>query len=351
MQRIYVATSNPPYDPYVEFIQKQLNQLRKTLMHSLPEIKPVDGKYGKQTKTTVGVFQYLCGIRIDGIWGDQCRMALAQKIREQPGKRDMMVFRDVATASYRLTTNASNTLYNIDSVVNPNEKRLALIFEEWSKAITHQQDALDRRIKNFSGTKKMRARNVEKKLEKCQEFIDNAKRYGINTAAAKMGTDSTKENALKYIQEIGDTISKSPLTKTLRAATKSFEKVKNVLTPVIQFLNKIPGLKYASVIEKLVKGGWAMLHCDFEGAFKIFLNALRELLEQIIIDAAVVALIAAGGWACLVLAIVVVIGAALLDYFIFSDNPGDSIADKKFNVQTRNILDSGASWTYHTIYK
>ena len=92
MQKIYRATQKPPYDRYVEFIQRELNNLRGTLL--LPEIYPVDGKYGYQTEKVVKVFQSRCGIAADGIWGEQSRQALAQQIRQRPvnpsiGSRDL----------------------------------------------------------------------------------------------------------------------------------------------------------------------------------------------------------------------------------------------------------------------
>lgn len=95
-----------------------------------------------------------------------------------------------------------------------------------------------------------------------------------------------------------------------------------------------------------------MIQCDFEGAFKLYLDALRELVEQIIIDAVVVAAIVAGGWVAIVIAIVIIIGAMLLDYFFFSDNPGESLADKHLQLKTRNVIQNNvAPWTYHAINK
>lgn len=84
MQQYYRPTQNPIYDPYVQFVQEQLNRLRMTLLHDIPKVDPVDGKYGSQTAMVVKAFQKKCNICDDGVWGPKSRTELAQKMREQP---------------------------------------------------------------------------------------------------------------------------------------------------------------------------------------------------------------------------------------------------------------------------
>ena len=146
-------------------------------------------------------------------------------------------------------------------------------------------------------------------------------------------------------------IKNSPLTKGLSVANKILSKVKTIIKPVIDILNKIPGLKYLSVIEKICKGTYAMIQGDFEYSFSLYMDGLRELLEQIIIDAIVVALVAVGGWVALVVALIVIIAALIMDYFWFSDNPGESLTDKYLGTHTRNIMMENAPITYRIITK
>lgn len=84
MQQYYHPAQNPAPDPYVKFVQEQLNKIRSTLLHDIPMVNPVDGKYGSQTAMVVKAFQKRCNITDDGIWGPESRAAMAQKMREQP---------------------------------------------------------------------------------------------------------------------------------------------------------------------------------------------------------------------------------------------------------------------------
>ena len=92
----------------------------------------------------------------------------------------------------------------------------------------------------------------------------------------------------------------------------------------MRILNKVPGLKYLSVYDKIVEGTYAIIRMDFDKAFVAYVDGLRLLVEQILIDAAVVTLVAAGGWVAFVIAIAVLALAFLVDYFLFNDDPNNS---------------------------
>ena len=349
-------TSKAVCDPQVRLLQLRLNSIRDKYHQNWEKLNP-DGIYGPRTKNVVIAFQKMRGITpASGILGPTTIKYIveADTPKTLPSYSDLDKYYDNikkgTVKTYEITSRTVGATYQLDSIVNPNEKRFATIFSEWGKVIDHQYEGLMRRISKFPAKKQMRARNITKQLDACKKFVEKAKKYGINTAAVQLGNNLTKENAIKYIKEIGEVISNSSLTKGIRALTRTFEKIKNVISPVIKFLNDIPGLKYLSVIEKIVKATIKMLQCDFEGAFKLYLDALRELIEQIVVDAVVVAAIAAGGWIALVIALVVIIGSMLLDYFFFSDNPGQSVADKHLNLKTQNVLqDNVAPWAYHLV--
>lgn len=356
MKGYYDLTSEYKCDSNVRLIQLRLNSIKDKYHYNWEKLAP-DGIYGPKTQKVVLAFQKIRGIiPASGILGPTTE----KYIREADTPKNLTNYPDLdryydavrtgTKMSYDITSRSVQTVYKVDSIVNPNEKGLAHILGEWERIIIHQRDGLDRRLSKIPLKKQMRVRNVVKQLDACKKFVSEAKKYGINTAVVKLGSNLTKNDAIKYIKEIGELISNSPLTKGVGFLVSSFDKIKQLLSPIVDFLNKIPGLKYLSVIEKLVKATANMLQCDFEEAFKLYLDALRELLEQLIIDAAVVAALAIGGWIALVLAIVVVIGAMVIDYFFFSDNPGESIADKHFNIRTQNIVqDELAPCVYHLV--
>ena len=100
--------------------------------------------------------------------------------------------------------------------------------------------------------------------------------------------------------------------------------IRRILQPIVRILNKVPGLKYLSVYDKIVEGTYAIIRMDFDKAFVAYVDGLRLLVEQILIDAAVVTLVAAGGWVAFVIAIAVLALAFLVDYFLFNDDPNNS---------------------------
>lgn len=345
-------------DSQVQLMQLRLNSIREKYHHNWEELKP-DGIYGPKTKEVVIAFQKKYTIIPVS---EELNSRIMRRIVEEDTPKliahtnysDLKNYYDAVKegtkVSYDITSSSVQSVYSIDGLVNSKENGLAHIFAEWEKMIIHQRDGLLRRLSKLPYKKQMRLRNVIKQLESCKKFINKAKKYGINTAFVELGTSLTKTDAIKYIKEMGELIDKSTLTKSVRFFTWSFDKIKKIISPIVDILNKIPGLKYISVIEKLVKATYNMFQCDFEDALKLYLDALRELLEQVLIDAVVLAAIAAGGWVALVLAIVVVIGAMVIDYFFFSDNPGDSFADTH-GLRTQNIVqDKLAPGMYNLMY-
>ncbi len=339
-------------------MQLRLNSIRERYHRSWEKLEP-DGIYGKRTKGVVIAFQKSRGIapasdRLDSkimkliVDADTPKLITNTNYSELNNYYDAV--KEGTKVSYDITSSSVQSVYTIDGLVNSKENGLAYIFAEWERMIIHQRDGLLRRLSKLPYKKQMRLRNVIKQLESCKKFVNKAKKYGINTAIVELGTNLTKTDAIKYIKEMGELINKSTLTKSVRFFTWSFDKIKKIISPIVDILNKIPGLKYLSVIEKLVKATYNMFQCDFEDALKLYLDALRELLEQVLIDAVVLAAIAAGGWVALVLAIVVVIGAMVIDYFFFSDNPGDSFADAH-GLKTQNIIQEKlAPGMYDLIY-
>ena len=348
--------------PEVRLYQLRLNSIRLKTQYrnEWKELKP-DGIFGPKTKAAVSKFQQLRGITpVSGELGPTTKKYIVEA--DQPvllsspanlkNKYDIAgTARDIGKGTYDIASNSIAGVYKVNGIVNPTEKGLARIFEEWGKILEHQHDGLIRRMAKFPAKKSMRLRNVARQMEHCTKFIEKAKKYGINTAVVELGSNLSKENALKYIKEMAEVINNSSLFKNITVVTQSFAKIKKIISPLINTLNKIPGLKYFSVIEKIVKATIKMFQCDFEGAFKLYLDGLRELGEQLFIDAAVITALAIGGWIALVIVIVVIIGLLIMDYFFFSDDPGDTVVDKIVGkkVTTNLVTEHAAPFIYNLI--
>lgn len=369
---MYLQRSNV-YSKDVELIQSILNSALSLEQYrgKWKRLK-VDGYYGPETENAVRAFQCNHNPRIEqtGIVGDTTYNALIQtgpfistvSRRSYISAAPSPIMKAASTSNFGQLSvkdslipayDAGSTLvkgsYTIDNLVSPSEKNLAYILNKWEEVLISQYQGLLRRINKFPCKNAMRNRSIMRQMERCQKFLQKASRYGIVSAAREFGDKLTKDEAIRCIKELGEIIKNSPLTRGISAVNKVLSKVRIIIDPVLKVLNKIPGLKYLSVIEKIIKATRTMIQGDYENAFALYMDGLRELLEQIVIDSAVVALVAAGGWIALVVAVIIIIIALIVDYFFFSDNPGDSLADNYLGITTHNIMLENAPITYKII--
>lgn len=369
----YRKKSPIKYDSNVEKIQRLINDARRKAVLMLLDEKAMptmlrnshsafctphrpairgnwvyikqDGYFGDKTENAVKGLQNFLREPEDGVFRDKTFTTL-QKFLSLKEKNHTRINNNIKSI-YGFAQDATNKI-NIPVNVDSTSDDLQKILKAWNTALISVKDGLSRRInKNFPVNKTMRIRNITRELERCQKFIERACRYGFKSALPELGENLTKENAIKYLREIIDVVESSSLFKVLKVSTKILEIIKKIVGPVVNVLKKIPGLKYASVIDKLVRATYRMIDCNFEGAFALYLDGLRELIEQLLIDAVVAAALAAGGWIALVIALVVIIGAMLIDYLFFSDNPGDSLLDKHTSLQTFNLSQETAKIIYN----
>lgn len=226
--------------------------------------------------------------------------------------------------AYGYSSAAIGAIQSVNGMVDPSEGGFAYIINEWDKTIKIQREGLLRRLNKFPQKKAMRVRNILRQMQRCEKYFDELRRYGINAASKVFGNNLTKEQAIKYISDLGKTIANHKLTKIFGSLSKVMNGIRQILQPIVKILNKVPGLKYFSVFDKIVEGTCALVRFDFDKAFVAYMDGLRLLAEQIIIDAVVVAAVALGGWVALVIAIAVLAVAFLVDYFLFNDDPDNS---------------------------
>lgn len=231
---------------------------------------------------------------------------------------------DTLIQAYSIASTGVNNIYTVYGIADESEKGVAYIFKEWGKALNTQKKNLRKCFTRLPKNKSMRMAAIMQHIEKCEKYLNEVRRYGISTAARVFSKNLTKEEGIKHIKDICKIITDSTLSKSIKIVTKSLEVMKKILRPIMKVLNKIPGLKYLEVFEKIASGIRAFFQYDFDKAFVSFVDGLRLLLEQILIDYVVGAAIAAGGWVALVIALVVIIAVLLMDYFLFNDDPDNS---------------------------
>lgn len=370
---MYLQRSNV-YNKDVEAVQTMLNAALSLDWYrgKWQRLKP-DGYYGPKTENAVRAFQSNHNPRLSqtGIVGDttynalkmtvpsiraaspQCYISAAPSSSIKAASTSPykpLPVKNTLKAAYGVSSNAIKGAYLVEKWTTPTkeEASLAYILSKWEEVLTEQYQGLLRRLGKFPANKSMRTRGVMRQVDRCQKFLRKASRYGIVSATKEFGDKLTKKEAIECIKELIEMIKNSPLTKGISTTNKILSKIKAIIKPVIDILNKIPGLKYLSVIEKIIEATKKMVQGDYENAFAKYMDATRELLEQMGIDAIVAALVAVGGWVALVVAIIVIIIFLIVDYFFFSDNPGEALADKH-GIPTRNFMVKNARDTYRII--
>lgn len=321
-------------DENVKRVQMRLNNV----CSNCPRLV-VDGKFGPHTEKAVIEYQKshhfnppVLGVVDDATFVSLMNERYTLVTNASPNSK---VDLDISSQRYGNIINGTKKVYGnfstgigalqtVNGLVDPKEGGFAFIINEWDKAIKVQRDGLLKRLAKFPIKQARRARNVLREIQRCEKYFDELRRYGINAASKVFGNNLTKEQAIKFISDLGKTIGNHKLTKIFGTFSKVMNGIRRILQPILRILNKVPGLKYLSVYEKIVQGTIAMIRFDFDKAFVAYMDGLRLLAEQIIIDAVVVAAVIAGGWVALVIAIAVLAAAFLIDYFLFNDDPENS---------------------------
>lgn len=189
---------------------------------------------------------------------------------------------------------------------------------------------------------KLGLRKLREQMLKANKVVRHIRLNGAGASLDQFRGVLNRNNLMNFMNSAFQLIGKSKFFVTVK-------KISSALKPIVDFLNKIPGFKYLGAIEKLVKATCQMFKGHFDIAFGLYLDGLREIIESLLVDAAIAALIASGFG---LLAILLVVIVFIVDYFLFSDNSGDSLVDKYTPLSTTNLVqDHAAPAMYHAIYK
>ena len=319
-------SQNTQCNPTVRVIQEKLNKINNGRGNTLV----VDGIFGVNTKRAVMEYQKCRGIiPVTGIVGDTTYGYLMNESTNflvKPSLSEPRLSGSVAMNVYGVTKKSIKVGTDVFGLVDnicANLKR-------------HEQ-AIDR-IMRYVSNNKLGMRKLKLCISQSIEVLKHVQKFGVASAITKFGAKINRKNVLDFLKEMSNLIRNSKVTITLN-------KIRKALKP----LDSIPGLKYIGAIEGLAMGTIQLFKGNYKEALSCYLDALRDIVESIAVDLAVAALFASGLG---ILAIVLVAVVFIIDYFLFSDNAGDSLIDKHTDLKTVNLVrDTIAPAMYEWLYE
>ncbi|MCC8036757.1 MAG: peptidoglycan-binding protein [Bacteroidales bacterium] len=358
----FKKSNNPQFDPIVQAIQIQLNRISQGRWISL---KP-DGLFGPNTEKAVIAYQKWRGITPpSGIVGDTTYAYLMSERYFEIGPAPNPTIQPVPQPINQGGIGHTTVMKGIDiyntaetarkTVLDPSkENSIAYMVTQLEKLIEDTLKNLKEHLKQIDVNKRGRVPQLAQKMDNVNKFVSVAKKQGFVIATQQCFGKVTKNGAISYLNEVIVIMEKSNITKIISSASKFFQAINNILKPIYQFMEKIvekfPPLKYIGAIQKLIDSVWQLILGNSELALARFLECIKEVAEALALTAIIAAIGTSGGWIPIVLIIAVILIALIVDYFFFSSNPGDSLADKYTPLHTRNLAEDFVYATYSPVY-
>lgn len=340
---MYLTYSNQPKiedkNETVKNVQKLLNKIRINLPndkknhHAIAAWKYLDedGLFGRETRNAIEAFQraffesnssykelglqnFYSRSSTYGIIDDQTYQAIVEVEKWCTTKKSILANKSTLSAKRKIELGTSIIL-NIKEIEGCAQEILQIL--DKSKYFVLQ--ILDMR---FKGAKSAIIKEVNNSIKSLKQLgISHSKMIELQEASYAKDI----RDCLKLISNSTD----SKWAKTLRITASSIKAILKPFQPLIKLLNKIPGVQYTLVFEKMVSGTIAFfLYDDVDKMWGDYFDAVRLLFEQLVVDS----LIPFG----LIPAIVASIIFAIIEYFYFSENSGDTLVDKHSPLTTHN---------------
>lgn len=341
----YKKSNNPQYDPTVQEIQTRLNYINNgRWIHLDP-----DGKFGPNTEKAVIAYQKSKAITpASGIVGDTTYGYLMNERyavigNPQPGfhtvhePTDKRVYIPDPVNVYKGAETA-RTVLDIEK-----DGSVAYLVNEVDKIIKDQVKNLKGLLNQIDVKKRGRIPQLTKKLDDASQFITVARKQGIPIAMQQFFKNANKSSAVADLNQVLEIINSANVTKIISSASKFFQNINKIFRPLFNLLEnlakKFPLLQFIGAIQKFGDCMWQLIRGNSELALARFLECIKEIAVALALTALITAIGASGGWIPIVLILVIILAALLIDYFFFSANPGDSLADKYTPLRTRNVAE------------
>lgn len=251
MQKVYVALSKPKYDPEVLILQRQINTVRRTLLHNLPIIKE-DGLYGVETEKAVRAFQQACNISADGKFGPQTYASMMQKLRQMPSIGSMPSKNSVITAPMNSKPAASSetfTLYNIADQFVAAVIDFSTTINSVAKSIAELKNPSSEMVfKCFQGS----LGKVDPAIGKIRKTFDKLIYHKNNSTVSTDTLQLAKKNSAIQSLQGRQAAQKVSLANVNARMTKYYLKEANSVKDV--FLNNFRQYDFVSKISTRLKG-------------------------------------------------------------------------------------------------
>lgn len=324
-------------DPFVGDVQRKLNALRPFYSYAWEELI-VDGKYGKKTANVVRIYQ---GKTPLGPASGQLGPTTAEFINS-----DWKIRTQISISSLPVPPKEKLKVSEMYSTLGKTNIKACQTFCDFISTMydtyTAYEVKLNKLLEYVEYNRKLGQRRLRSKVSEARSILQQLIENGLTTMDnLDVSGRFNRKNVLCYMRAIGESFSNRTVVVTTKEIMRSIK-------PLVDFFNRIPGLKYFGSIEKLLKGFNALIQLKCEEALGLFLDAIREIVESLVVDIVVAAAIASGS---VLFAIAFVLIVLIADYFWFSDNPGYSLVDKQSGrTITKNYVTKGASALYKTIY-
>ena len=331
----------------------------------------VDGYFGPETEKAVRSFQYFSNPRIDhtGIVDDVTFQALHRFIGPPSPAVPPKVFLPGAAPSVVMKAGAvpvsgvvpargirpqvcdiraklAGVQYTTDAQADPGEKVLAFLLQQWETTLSRQYSGLLGRMQRIPFGASMRTRSIIQQMERCRSFLFLTRRLGIIRVSNWWKRAFPKGQALRVMEDMGAIIRESRLTKTLSADSRILPEIRRILQPVLTALDSVPGLDLSLTRELICKATRALVMGDDERAFSLYMEGIRVLLEKILMITTLTVMGTTESWYALIMAVIVMVCAILLEHFLFSEYPGEALADKYFSIHASHLMAEHAPLAY-----
>lgn len=325
---ILIGTSDTQANVSVEWIQHSLN-----ILYPNNKIKE-DGLYGEETVNLIRKFQQDNGLTPDGQFGEKSYNVLISTNELFSSQNTSLIVREKVVPSSSLLNNTHSNISGSDvrgKIWNAlkNSSSFAQMWNDSYNFLMSKHEYFKSKIPQACDPRKI-SNNYKNLVAEINGNINAIRKFGINgsdieidnfTEAQKKHFKATLTSKLRTQMDL---IAKNPVMC-------SIQKFKNIVSPITKALGKIPYI--GQIITGIMAFGPAvisLLKGDIEDFRNKAIQGIVSLAEGGIIAAAIIF----GGWIALIVFLVLLV----IDYFFFSDHPGETLIDKYTNLKTRNII-------------
>lgn len=325
---ILIGTTDTQANVSVEWIQHTLNML-------YPNNKIVeDGIYGEETVNLIRRFQQDNGLTPDGQFGEKSYKSLISNSELFSSQNTSLIVKEqiISPSSLLNKTQSNISVSEVRGKMWNALKNSSSFAQMWNDSYNYlmgKHEYFNTKIPQPCDPRKI-SNNYKKLVAEINSSINAVRKFGIEasdividnfTDAEKKHFKATLTSKLRIQMDL---IAKNPVICTI-------QKFKNIVSPITKLLEKIPYI--GQIVTGILAFGPAVISL-LKGDFEDFRNKAIQGIVSLIEGGIIAAAIVFGGW----IALIVFLALLVIDYFFFSDHPGETLVDRYTTLETRNII-------------